>query len=217
VQVDPALHFAPSDPGWQTYSFVTTREPRDLGRPPPLCREWWAWARARDGVDADQTRVYVYLQGKPGTAVLITGLSVEFVSRAKPERGTHAYCPAGGAVASPRLVDIDLDTRPPDVRYAQPGDDFPARRRLPLTLTGAETEVIELVAHTRRCDCEWRARLQVVVDGERDEVVIDNNGEPFRTVASRRSAHHQWVARWKGMSQAEWKRTLPMRWARFNP
>jgi hypothetical protein len=186
-----------------------------LGRPPsPLCREWRSWALAKGGVDADETRIYAFLQGKPNTAVAIIGVDVEVTRRRPAISGTHAYCPAGGATASPRLIDIDLDSSPPDVRYASSGDDSPARRRLLLTLNGTETEALQITARTRRCDCEWRARIHMVVNGERHEELIENDGEPFRTSASRRSSHMVWAGdRWRPMSREEWRETLPMSWS----
>ncbi len=219
VESDPARVFAPSDPGWQTYGFVSQANRAGLGQPPSeLCREWRNWAIEGGGVDADQTRLYAFLQGVPDTAVAVTGLDVEVVRRKPAVSGTHAWCPAGGAVGSPRLVDIDLDTSPPTIRYAEAGDDFPARKRLLLTLNGTETETLQISAHTRRCDCAWRLILHLVVDTERREVIIDDGGEPFRTSASTRSSHVAWTGkRWERMSRAEWRKTLPMRWAHFTP
>jgi hypothetical protein len=219
VEDDPARVYAPNDPGWQTYGFISERTRDQLGRPPsPLCREWRTWALGRGGVDADKTRLYVFLQGKPNTAVVITGLEVDFTRRSRPVSGTHAWCPTGGAAPSPNVADVDLDTKPPTIRYARAGDDFPGRRRLHLTLNGTETETVELTAHTRRCDCEWRARVFMVVDGEKHEQVIDDGGRPFRTSASGRSSHVQWDGkRWATMSRAEWKQTLPLSPAELAP
>ena len=120
-------------------------------------------------------------------------------------------------MGSPRLIDIDLDASPPEVRYANRGDDYPARRRLLLTLNGTETETLQITAHTRRCDCEWRVRLHMVVNGDRDSAVIDDGGKPFRTSASRRSSHVQWVGgRWARMSRETWMSTLPVEWSKLD-
>jgi hypothetical protein len=217
AELDPARVYASSDPAWQTYGFVSTRSQDQLGTPPSYkCREWRTWALGRGGIDADQTKLYAFLQGRPDTAIEFTGIDIEFVRRTPALRATHAYCPAGGATASPRLVDIDLDTKPPTILYAQAGDDYPARHRLLLKLNGTDTETLQIVAHTRHCDCEWRARLHAVVDGHKEDVVIDNNGKPFRTSASERSSHFMWTGkRWAPMSRHEWKQTLPVRWAKF--
>ena len=219
VEDDPARVYAPTDPGWQTYGFVSERTRDDLDDPPSqLCREWRTWALGQGGIDADQTRLYVFLQGKPNTAVAITGLEVEFTRRARALTGTHAWCPTGGAAASPNLAAVDLDKKPPTIRYAQRGDDFPGRSRLHLTLNGTETETVELTARTRRCDCEWRARVFMVVNGKKHEQVIDNDGRPFRTTASSRSKHVQWDGeRWAPMSRAEWEQTLPMDPSQLGP
>ena len=214
VESDPARVYAPTDPGWEAYGFVARRGPSQLGRPPSqLCREWRRWALAGGGVDADQTRLYAFLQGKPNTAVVVTDVDVEVTRRRPALAGTHAQCtPAGGASPSPRLIDVDLDTSPAAVRYANPGDEYPARRRLLLTLDGTETETLQITAHTRRCDCEWQMRVEMRVNGRRADAVIDDGGEPFRTSTSRRSAHVTWDGRhWTTMSRDEWKATLPLR------
>jgi hypothetical protein len=217
VQTDPAEVFAPTDPGWETYAFVSHRDATGLGKPPSqLCREWRSWALARGGVDADETTVYAVLQGEPGTAVAITGAEVEVTRRDPALAGTSAHCSGGGAAASPRLIDIDLDDPSPEVLYANPGDDYPARRRLLLTLNGTETETLRIVAHTRRCDCQWRVRLHMVVNGARRAAALDDGGQPFRTSASARSAHVQWAGgRWAPMSPKEWRASLPTDWSHF--
>lgn len=210
VETDPARVYAPSDPNWETYGFISTRRPSELGPPPSeLCRKWRTWALDRGGVDADQSRFYVYLQGRHDTAVVISGVDVE-VHRRPPRAGTQAFCGAGGASGSPRLIDVDLDASPPAVRYADEGDEQLGRRRLLLTLNGTETETLQLVAHTRRCDCEWRARIHMTVNGVERDAVLDDHGEPFRTSASVRSTHVLWTGkRWKTRSRRDWEASLP--------
>lgn len=214
METNPARVYPVGSPNWQTYGFVSRTGAADLATPPSiLCRNWPRWARREGYVDADQTRLFIYLQGKANTAVAINGLEVRVVRRGRPVAGTYGWCPGGGAAASPRLIDVDLDAEPPRVRYGQPGDDFPFRRRLLFTLTGPETEVLQLVAHTRRCDCEWRAVIHMRVNGKRIEGVVEDQGKPFRTAASARSTHLQWDGkRWRPMSRREWKQALPVRW-----
>lgn len=214
VETDPTVVFA-GQPEWQSYSFVTPIPPSRLSeQPPEACRAWRSWARRYDAVDADQTNAYATLQGRPDTAVQIDGVEVEMLRRAPAMRGTSGHCLApGGAVGNPRLIDVDLDADPPDVLYAELGDDFPQRRRLVFTLTGPETETLQLRAHTRRCDCTWRVRIHMVVDGRRQDVVVDDRGHPFRTSASGAAVHRQWSGvRWAPLSRAAWRRTLPVDW-----
>lgn len=216
VEVDPAKVFA-GQPQWQTYDFVSSGTPTDLGPPPSAaCREWRQWAVRRGGVDADETHVYAYLQGTPGTAVVIDEIEIDIVRRRVPSHGTSAHCSAGGAVGNPRLIDINLDTTRPEVLYAEAGDDYPARRRLNFTLADSESETFRLRAHTTRCDCDWRARVQMVVNGTRMELTLDDAGKPFRTSASRNTKHLAWDGRrWTAMSRADYEGTLPMDWGSF--
>jgi hypothetical protein len=209
VETDPAKVFA-GHPEWQSYDFVSSRTTRELGQPPPRCRDWRTWAQHADGVDADETNVHAYLQGTPGAAVIVDDIDVTLVRRSTPKPRTSAHCPApGGAVGNPRLIDIDLDADPPEVLYAEAGDDFSARRRLNFKLMDAQGETFRLHAHTRRCDCEWRARVHLVVNGQRLELTLDEDGRPFRTSASAPARHVAWNGRrWARIARAEWEHSL---------
>jgi hypothetical protein len=214
LQTDPAKEFRGA-PNWQGYSLVLPQSrtaPRS--KPPALCRAWYAWGKRRGGVDADLTEAYLTLQGRPNTAILIQDARVEILSRTQPRSGVEAVCvPPGGAVASPRLVDINLDARPPLTLLAEAGDDRPGRQHLQLALRGTETEQLIIRAHTRRCDCQWRLHLDVVADGKPLDVMVDDHGKPFRTVAAGSSKHLTWVSnRWQPMSDAAWSQTRPMVW-----
>jgi hypothetical protein len=217
LETDPARVYA-GQPEWQTYDFVS---PSTLTTPPApassRCRDWRIWAHRFGAVDADETTAYLYVQARPDTAVVIDGLEVEVTSRREPLRGPSGHCAAGGAVGNPRLIDINLDRTPPGVLYAEAGDDYPARRRILFRLRGSETETLQLRAHTRRCDCSWRARLHLVVDGEPHEITVDENGKSFRTSASRAAVRHlQWNEdRWRPMSRSDWRHTLPVNWQAF--
>ena len=171
--------FSPADPAWQRYGFVTRATPRQLGRPPSQrCREWRRWALAQGGKDANQTRLYAVLQGRPRTAVAITSAQVEVADRREPPKGLFAYCPAGGAVGSPRLVDVDLNSG--RVLLAPRGDDSPTRHKLCPTLSGTESEILEISAHTQRCTCSWRLRLRLVVNGTPSSATMMIGADPSR-------------------------------------
>jgi hypothetical protein len=216
VETDPARIYA-GLPEWQTYDLVAPVASAGLGAPPSArCRDWRTWAQRRGAVDADETLANAYLQARSGAAVIIDGIEIDVVRRRLPVEGTSAHCPAGGAVGNPRLIDVDLDADPPEVLYAEAGDDYPARRGLNFTLTDSETETFQFRAHTRKCDCEWRARVQMVVDGKRTEVPLDEDGRPFRTSSSRRADHVEWTGSdWASISREDWRATLPMRWGDF--
>lgn len=213
IEKDPARAYAGSPP-WQTASLILPNGPPHEKPPKGMyCRKWYAWGWKHGAVDADTTEVFLTLQGREATAILINRVEVEVVRRAAPVRGTHARCEAGGAVSNPRLMDVDLDTTPATVLFAQAGDDFPGRQRLHLKLNGTATEELRIRAHTRRCACDWRVRIGLVVNGEQGEVLIDDDGEPFRTTASRAARHVRWNGkRWTRIPRREWRRTLPISW-----
>jgi hypothetical protein len=196
-------------PNWQVYRFVSNRPITSIGRPPSdQCAEWRAWALAAGGADADESRASVLIQGRPQTAVVIDAVDVEVVRRRPAPQGTYAVCPAGGPQGSPRRLLINLDSDPPTVRYGERGDDIAARKRLLFTLAGPQTEILDLVANTARCDCEWKAEIHMVVDGHEHVEEVDDGGRPFHTVASRRAAPFVW-------EQSRWRRLTSVDAARF--
>lgn len=210
---DPAVEFR-GDPEWQNYRFVMPDRRRLAGRPPRMCRQWYTWAHRRGAQDADLTEAYLTIQGRPDTAILIEEVRAEIVKRDPVPAGAQGVCMApGGAESSPRLVDVNLDMRPPAVLLADVGDDFPQRGQLHLTLNGTETEELVIRAHTRTCDCRWRLYLQMVVNGKERDEVIDRDGEPFRTTASTASTHFAWTGQgWAHMSRQAWLDSRPMVW-----
>lgn len=215
LETNPARQFR-GLPAWQNYSFVIPDATPNVLPPPPSsrCRDWWSWARHHGGRDGDISEIYATLQGTPGTALVITGVSAGVVRRRPAPHGVEGVCQAiGGAVGSPRLVDVNLDHRPPVVLLAKEGDDYPSRGQLSLTLNGSETEQLVIRAHTTTCDCRWRLRLALVVNGEKGSAVIDDGGRPFRTIASSAATPVRWERRrWRRMSAADWRQTRPIDW-----
>jgi hypothetical protein len=173
-------------PDWQSYGAVIPESLAEIGPPPgQSCRTWRKWALDQGGVDADESRAVVYIQGKERASVLLRGIEIKTIERKPPLRGTHVRCsPAGGAVASPRRAEIYLDTNPPTVAWAKAGDDSATRSQLQLSIAPGETEIIDLIARLRRCDWTWTASLFMIVNGESYEAKLNSN---FQTTASWRA------------------------------
>ncbi len=148
---------------------------------------WDAWARRQGGLDADSTGIQVVIEGTTQFPVVLTGLTVDITRRALPPKGAFVV-PFGGGPLGVRYFAVNLDANPPAVTSVpaefsnDPAIDFPYR------VSQAEPEVLNIVAHTQKCDCEWRALLHWVYHGKSDVTMIDNGGRPFRTVSSSRSA-----------------------------
>lgn len=196
VEADPKV-FQRGAPDWTDYSYVI---PLDMDQVPPppegLCRGRRAWAYGLGGADAVYTVAQVTVRGQARGTVLIDGIEVDMLERRRPIRGTWARCPVGGADASPRMVQINLDRDPARVQYFEEGGD--PVEELSFTLMPGEVEFFQIWAWTQDCYCEWRLKLLLVDGGERREVLVDDNGEPFRTTASNRAVSAAW-------GQAAWE------------
>ena len=153
---------------------------------------WDTWAHSHGGMDAYSSRVEVVVEGTTAYPVVLTGLTAEVVTRAPPPRGVHVV-PFGGGGLPTRRFEVDLDESPPTVRSlaaapelesAPPPIDFPYR------VSNTDPEVLLIIASTRRCDCSWRASIEWVYQGKKGSTVIDDGGQPFRTVSPFRSVFY---------------------------
>jgi hypothetical protein len=87
LETDPAT-FEIGEPPWIGYSFVFPHGISELGPPPPgNCPEWWAWARANQGVDAEKTKVRLTVIGDSEATVIIEALRIAVVRRTEPLDG----------------------------------------------------------------------------------------------------------------------------------
>jgi hypothetical protein len=150
---------------------------------------WDAWAHGHGGMDSSTTGVEVVVEGATQFPVVLTGLTAEVVERAPPPRGVHVV-PFGGGALHPRHFSVDLDASPPlvesvaappELENAPPPVDFPYR------VSGTDPEVFLIFARASKCDCTWRANLEWVYQGKKGATVIDDAGQPFRTVSPSRS------------------------------
>ena len=85
-----------------------------------------------------------------------------------------------------RHFQVNLDEDPPTVSSVESEEGAPAVD-FPYRVSDTELEVFHIVAYTSGCDCSWRANLQWSYRGKSGITVIDDDGEPFRTVGSSKS------------------------------
>lgn len=180
VEKDPAIFYA-GGPNWDASLFVLLdlADPSDVGEPPRgPCRDWRSWLWPIGAYDAERTDLHVTIQGAADSTVLIDGLRVTSISR-RPVSGFCLLCPVGGADATPRSVNVDLDWDPGVVTYSDAGGE--PTGRFAFTLTKGEVETFHIVATAGQAACSWVAELFLVVNGRREVVQIDDDGDPFRT------------------------------------
>lgn len=183
VEVDPANMYAGS-PNWVGSSWVLPPElaPDELGNPPTaICRDWRSWMWTKGAFDGDYTEIRVTLQGAAESTVLVDGLRVFAIEHSQPV-GNCVACPVGGADITPRSILVDLDWDPGVVTYSDDGGA--AGDRFTFALSKGEVESFNIRARTAQFRCRWTATLLLIVDGARQAIHLDDDGEPFRTSAT---------------------------------
>jgi hypothetical protein len=177
----------------------------DVGPPPsgadPGGR--YEWAHSMNGVDAWGSHVELIIRGRSADPVVLLGVDVNVVSRKPPLRGTLLSYDGLGAGIDVRKVYVDLDSEEP--RTFHFNEDLKEVEIFPLQVSDTELEVIDLVVSTGSCDCRWTAELDYEVGGREGSIVVDRNGQPFRTVAPANGSrsYHWWRGYWEGPSRMQ--------------
>jgi hypothetical protein len=174
--------------------FIITRPLAQVG-PPPNGSEVagrWKWAHELGGIDAYQTLIRIKISGADPTPVIVDNLRIKVIRRA-PAMAAPLFSYLGlGSGQGVRYFEVDLDRRVPLARYVG-GSGAGATKRdpLPLRVTRRDVEVIDLLANTLHCDCEWVAQLDWESGTRTGELTIDDHGRPFRTAAPTANAAGQ--------------------------
>ena len=93
----------------------------------------------------------------------------------------------------PRHFSVDLDASPPVVESVAAPPEFGSARPpvdFPYRVSPTDPAVFLIVAGPSKCDCTWRANLEWVYQGKKGSTVIDDNGQPFRTVSPSKSVDY---------------------------
>ncbi|MBM7771639.1 hypothetical protein JOD54_001843 [Actinokineospora baliensis] len=127
-------------------------------------------------VEGGGTVVAVTVQGLTGKAVVLQGMSVDVVRRSPAPTGVYLppVCPAH---IVPRKYGVALDNVVPRV-VADVGT-----RGFPYRVSETEPEVFVIHAGVDSGDVQWRLVLAWTSGAEKGELVVDDNGRPFHTVA----------------------------------
>lgn len=179
----------PCFPGW-----VIPLPPEQIGPAPPVEEPGdprSRWAADLGAVDAQSTIVNVTVQGTSAQAVILTGITIDVVSRRAPLSGTHVAEPCGDAFWA-RYFDVELDADPPAigpsldrrVEVALEGTEQPEPIDFPYTVDAGDPELFSLLARTGSCDCEWTATLHWQDRGSDGQTAITDDGKPFRVTAT---------------------------------
>ncbi|MGW4853970.1 helix-turn-helix domain-containing protein [Streptomyces sp. NPDC004288] len=170
------------------HTYLADRPPARVTAP-PLPADAARWAGALGAVDGGQTLVRVTVQGKGASAVVLHGLHVRVVGRARPLPWEAYRMDEGcGGAVTPRRFTVDLDAPRPLARSrsgydasGQEGRTIPAVS-FPYAVTAAEPEELLVSARAAGCDCRWFLELEWSAEGRSGVVRIGGpGGEAFRT------------------------------------
>jgi hypothetical protein len=156
--------------------YLVNQEP-DQVPPPPTEAAVRGWVTALGGVAADEQTVRLTVQGTGENTVVLEGLHVRVVGRGTPlpwndyVMGVDA---CGGPVET-RHFDVDLDAGRPEVTPEAGQRDFPYQ------VSETDPEVYYVTARTEAYDVSWYLELEWSSGGEHGTVLIDDDGQPFRT------------------------------------
>lgn len=153
------------------------------------------WAARNDAAQAspyapDQgtSKVLFTITGYEDRPVTITGLTIRTnIQSEKPATGEHLSLNCGDATIA-RYAEVDLDARPPRVTGSSSteitwGDMVTSPLRFPYDVDSRDTESLLLIASTGGY-VEWSAVVDWSDGRSSGRLIIDNDGEPFRTVVS---------------------------------
>ena len=183
VVVEPApTVFERGEVDWVGYSYFLPQEPGLVAQPPARCHDRRAWAYDLGGSDAIRTRVLITVNGQREAEVSLQNLRVEVLARRPAPNGFVALCPpVGGPSVVIHGFDVSLDSDDPVAVYVE-DEATPPSSGVRFTLDKGESEVFQVDASSTGTDIvSWRLLLDLVADGSRQTVTIDDAGNPFTT------------------------------------
>jgi hypothetical protein len=149
--------------------------------PGPYPDDWRALFDERSGA-YDSTWLRLVIDGVNERAATITGAQASKIECRDARPQGHFVQTADGLNTAIGWY-FDLGEVDP-IAYELLEDDVqggPFFRSQTISLAPGEVLTVDAKAFAGDQDCQWKLELDVVVDGERSTVVIDDGGEPFRT------------------------------------
>ena len=153
--------------------------------PLPSLQQTNAWAAALNGVPAQDLRLQLTVQGRPGEPVVLHALYVKVVSSAAAPAGNGYTLSSGcGGGLDPASFAVDLDATVPRARAVSgfDGGDHEPPVDFPLQVSASDAEVLDVDAHTLDHDVSWYLDLVWSSGARQGTLRIDDHGRPFRMV-----------------------------------
>ena len=136
-------------------------------------------------MDSRRTVVSLALTS-PDKAVVVQSIKLDVLDRKPALAGVYVpVCGGGSFWRRAYYANLDDETLTPETRLGDEAWDFP------LSLGPDDTYVIDVVGEANTSQVEWRIEVHYVSEGAERVVVLDDNGEPFRTTGWS-AASHTW-------------------------
>ncbi|MEU5320418.1 hypothetical protein AB0G67_27260 [Streptomyces sp. NPDC021056] len=176
IERDPTIVWA-GFPNWIGTSVWLPEHPNSS--PPEHPTDWHAWARTLGGADANLTVLKITITSRELASVVVDTPKVrsEQLPLGDPPKGVIATQQTGGAAIDPRRIQVDLDM--PYSMWVNPHGE--PLEILSLNLSPGETEQFYLYASASVGRHKWHLELPILVDGKRQVIRIDDDGQPFMT------------------------------------
>lgn len=181
VERDPSVMWA-GDPDWVGFARYFPDEAVVPDQVPAQRDDWLKRMRDLGGLDAWTTMLSVTLQADADVAVVVEGLRVQSSQR-PVTGGVVVIRGVGGADLVPRHFRIDLDWEPGVITFNSAGENEPEEPPK-LKMAPGDVERFHIWADATSGKHDWSVDLILLVDGRREVVPINDDGNPFVTVGA---------------------------------
>ncbi|WP_399887114.1 helix-turn-helix domain-containing protein [Streptomyces sp. BBFR51] len=166
------------------HAFLVDRSPQNVPKPPPQ-QDAVGWATPLNAVSANRQTVVLTVQGTGPETVVLEDLHVR-VKSSGPGLDWNQYVMGNGCGGQVHTTafDVSLDLATPTATPIGGQRDFP------YSVSESDPEVFHVNAHTSGHDVSWELELEWSSGGRHGTTLIDDNGKPFRTSASRDESYY---------------------------
>jgi hypothetical protein len=183
------------------------------------CASLFLLAKGAGAVDVGRSLYNAVLEGRTHRDVAITDMRAKILKRTSPLTGAEISCQSAGALDA---IGVGFNLDEPDPRARKINDFFSDLGALyfgggnVVTLRKAEVQPVQIAGFVSRDYVEWEIHARAVIDGKEEELIIDNNGEPFRLTgappkskgAPQYGRYYEWI--WYEMPQRLYNSDLPV-------
>jgi hypothetical protein len=151
------------------------------------CRSLLRRARAAGAVHSSPLFLHLLVEGNTLKDVTIVSIRARVVRRGPDLRGAAITCAGGGEISPVRLT-FDLD-RSDGVALRVRGDGKTVGpyfgQGYAISVRKGEVVPLLVTAETKNSFVAWKISIDLVIDGKRRSVIVDDDGQPFRVTAPR--------------------------------